>query len=375
MNNTDNAKLRNYVIVYQDNGYADYNRDLALHMQDRLSNMHINIPIMPDSEEPVENEILIGHTNREESEAAYTGFFAPERMRYTIDLVGKKYVLAGYEWFSTKKAIDVVCDAIEGGKAPEACCIKNQGMHSPCPGRCARYRALHYNVMVEWLGWGCGGILEGPIYKRREPLANIVLGYAPDFICFCEVFERWSVNLAELFGDKYSFICLDRADNNASNRTPLAYDRKKFRLIEGGYENLYSNQFINHRVITWGLLEERETGNRILVCGTHWDSSGNEDDLLKEARACEELINQKREQYGVEVILMGDFNTRRGFRSYEDLVESCSLIDVEDEELSRRSVDHVFVSRQVKVVSCTRENGKSGQFASDHPPVICDFNI
>lgn len=375
MNNTDNAKLRNYVIVYQDNGYGEYNRDLALHMQMRLAEMEINIPIMPDSEEPVEYEILIGHTNRAESEEAYIGFLAPERMHYTIDLVGKKYVLAGYEWFSTKKAIDVVCDAIKGGKAPEAFRTRNQGMHSPCPDRKARYRALHYNVLVEWIGWGSGGILEGPVYKRREPLSNIVLGYAPDFICFCEVFERWSANLPELFGDKYSFICLDRADNNASNRTPLAYDRKKFRLIEGDYENLYSNQHINHRVMTWGLLEERETGKRILVCGTHWDSSGREDDRQKEAKACANLINQKTEQYGVEVILMGDFNTRKNFQAYDDLVTSCSMVDAESDEVSKISVDHIFVSKQIKVASCTRESGKSGQYASDHPPVICDFDI
>jgi mRNA deadenylase 3'-5' endonuclease subunit Ccr4 len=248
-------------------------------------------------------------------------------------------------------------------------------MHSPCPDRKARYRALHYNVLVEWIGWGSGGILEGPVYKRREPLSNIVLGYAPDFICFCEVFERWSANLPELFGDKYSFICLDRADNNASNRTPLAYDRKKFRLIEGDYENLYSNQHINHRVMTWGLLEERETGKRILVCGTHWDSSGREDDRQKEAKACANLINQKTEQYGVEVILMGDFNTRKNFQAYDDLVTSCSMVDAESDEVSKISVDHIFVSKQIKVASCTRESGKSGQYASDHPPVICDFDI
>ena len=170
MNNTDNAKLKNYTIVYQDNGYGDYNRDLALHMQKRLSDRGINIEIIPDSEPAVELEILIGHTNREESEAAYSGMFAPEIMHYTVDYVNNKYVLAGYEWFSTKKAIDVVCDAIKGGKAIEDCKTKNQPMYYPMQERQGKYRALHYNILVEWVNWGCGGILEGPIYKRREPL-------------------------------------------------------------------------------------------------------------------------------------------------------------------------------------------------------------
>ena len=375
MNNTDNAHLKKYVIVYQDNGYGEYNLDLALHMQKRLSERGINIPVMPDSEEPVEYEILIGHTNREESEAAYTGFFAPERMHYTIDLVGKKYVLAGYEWFSTKKAIDVVCDAVRLGKAPENFRHRNKEMHGKAPERDGAYRALHYNVLVEWINWGCGGILEGPVYKRREPLSNIILSYSPDFICFCEVFERWAANLSEILGHQYSFIYLDRTDNNHSNRTPLAYDRTKFRLIECAYENLPTTQHINFRVMTWGLLEERSTGKRLLVCGTHWDSSNCEPDRQKQALICAEVINELSRKHSAEVIFMGDFNTRTGLAAYDDLLANCPLVDAEGDARTDWSVDHIFVSKNIKVNCCKRETGKSQNYASDHAPVICDFDF
>ena len=375
MNNTDNAKLKNYTIVYQDNGYGDYNRDLALYLQSKLAERGINIPIMPDSEDPTEFEILIGHTNREESEAAYTGMFAPEIMHYTIDFVGNKYVLAGYEWFSTKKAIDIACDAMKGGKTIQDCRTRNQPMFGPAPQREGKYRALHYNILVEWVNWGCGGILEGPVYKRREPMANIVLDHAPDFICFCEVFERWAATLPELFGHKYSFVCIDRADNNAANRTLVAYDRKKFRLLEGGYENIPAVPSINHRVMTWGLLEERETGKHILVCGTHWESTPRESDRQKQAIMCAELINQKSAQYNAEIILMGDFNTRTGLAAYEDLVANCPLIDAEGDTRTEWSVDHIFVSKNIKVASCKRRTGMAQNFASDHQPVICDFDF
>ena len=375
MNNTDNSHFKKYVIVYQDNGYGEYNRDLALYMQKRLSERGINIPIMSDSEEPVEYEILLGHTNRPESEAAYIGFFAPERMHYTIDMVGKKYVLAGYEWFSTKKAVDVVCDAMRSGKAPEDFRDRNKAMHTAAPERSGTYRALHYNVLVEWVNWGSGGILEGPVYKRREPLANIILSYSPDFICFCEVFERWATTLPELLGEQYSFIRLDRADTNGSNRTPLAYDKKKFRLIESAYENLPSVQSINYRVMTWGLLEERSTGKKLLVCGTHWDSTREESVRQKQALVCAEVVNELSAKYGAEVIFMGDFNTRTGLAAYDDLLTNCPLVDAEGDSRTDWSVDHIFVSKNIKVNYCKRESGKSQNYASDHAPVICDFDF
>ena len=374
MNNTDNANLKKYVIVYQDNGYGDYNRDLALYFQAKLSEQGINIPIVSDSEEPVENEILIGHTNRSESEAAYTGIFAPEIMHYTIDMIGKKYVLVGYEWFSTKKAIDKAYELIKVGKAIEDGKTRNCPLHGAFPEKVGKYRALHYNVMAEWVNWGCGGILEGPVYKRREPLTNLVRGYAPDFICFCEVFERWAATLPELFGETYSFICLDRTDNNASNRTPLAYNRKKFRLIEGGYENIGVVPTINHRVMTWGLLEDRENGKRILICGTHWESYPNEGDRQKQAVMCAELVKQKSKQYQTEVLFMGDFNTFIGFSAYKQLVADSELLDVEANP-HRGAVDHIFASKNIDVKYTNRESGKSWEYASDHAPVICDFDF
>ena len=375
MNNTDNLHLKNYVIIYQDNGYGEYNRDLALYLQSSLSEMGIDIPIAPDSEEACECEILLGHTNRHESETAYTGALALEIMHHTIELIGKKYVIAGYEWFSTKKAIDSVLTAMKGGKSIEACRTKNQIFYSGAPSRYGAYRSLHYNVLVEWVNWGCGGILEGPIYKRKEPMENIIMQYSPDFICFCEVFERWAATLPEMIGRKYSFISMDRTDSNASNRTPLAYDRAKFRLIDGGYENIPAVLSVNYRVMTWGLLEERSTGKRILVCGTHWESTRDEADRQKQALMCSEFINKKSAEFGAEVIFMGDFNTRTGLAAYDDLLENCPLVDAEGDNRTNWSVDHIFVSKNIKVKYCKREAGMGQKYASDHAPVICDFDF
>ena len=375
MNNTDNKKLKKYVIVYQDNGYSEYNRDLALYLQGSLSEKGIHIPIISDAEEPTQYEILLGHTNRYESEAAYVGGVGLEIMHYTVDLVGNKYVIAGYDWFSTKKAIDTVLTAMNGGKSIEDCRTRNQVLYGGAPKRSGTYRALHYNVLVEWVNWGCGGILEGPIYKRKEPMENIILQYAPDFICFCEVFERWAATLPEMIGDRYSFICMDRKDNNASNRTPLAYDRKKFRLVDGGYENIAAVPSVNHRVMTWGLLEERCTGKKILVCGTHWESTRDEADRQKQALMCSAFINQKSAEYGVEIIFMGDFNTRTGLAAYDDLLSNCPIVDAEGDSRTNWSVDHVFVSKNIKVNYCKREAGMGQKYASDHAPVICDFDF
>ena len=79
--------------------------------------------------------------------------------------------------------------------------------------------------------------------------------------------------------------------------------------------------------------------------------------------------------YGAEVIFMGDFNTRTGLAAYDALLDNCPLVDAEGESRTDWSVDHIFVSKNIKVNSCKRETGKSQNYASDHSPVICDFDF
>ena len=136
-----------------------------------------------------------------------------------------------------------------------------------------------------------------------------------------------------------------------------------------------SFDLLNYRVMTWGLMEERESGKHILVCGTHWESTPRESDRQKQAMMCAELINQKSKQYNAEILFMGDFNTRTGLAAYDDLLANCPLVDAEGDEKTNWSVDHIFVSKNIKVASCKRRTGMAQNYASDHPPVICDFDF
>ncbi len=368
------ADLKKYTIVYEDNGYGDYNKDTAEYLRDKLFEIiGAELPVICDADDTVEYEIILGHADREEAHGIYSATDAPERMHYTVERVGDKYVLGGDEWFSTRHAVDKALEAIKGGKRIEDYRTHNEPMLKPFPARAGKYRALHYNILVEWVNWGCGGIIEGPIYKRVEPIMGIIDGYAPDFLCFCEVFERWAATLPAYLGHKYSFSCVDRGDN-ASNRTLVAYDRKKFKLLENGFENIAAVKSVNYRVVNWALLEDRESGNRILVCGTHWESTPNESDRQKQAAMTADIIKKMTEKYGAEAIIMGDFNTRPPRAAYSDFVTLSGMYDVEGGEGCAQSVDHIFATKGIKVAAVRREKAQYTDYASDHKPVMCDFD-
>lgn len=362
-----------YVIVYADDAYSMYNRDTAVHMRDRLSAECGFAPeIRSDVEPAAEHEFLIGRTGRPESVALYAGADCPQRMHYTVCRVGGKLLAAGNDWFSDKMAVDALCDAIAAGDAEKAF-GKNIRLLGDFPARRGTLRALSYNILVEYVNWGCGGLLEGPVHKRAEAITGIIEGISPDLICLCEVFERWAATLPEYLGKRYNFLRLDREENSC-NRTVLLYDKRVFREIKSGYDDIPVFRSVNNRILAWGLLERRSDGKRLLVFGTHWECTTDED-RVKQGTHMAELMREKIEKYGCESICAGDFNCVSPNMAYKNFVEKSGLRDAEEGHVPEWSVDHIFVSDKIQVAQCERIMENCTQYASDHKPLFCDFEL
>ncbi len=360
---------KNYTVIYANDANVEFHLKNANFF---LEATGLAFHVQADNETPCEYEILLGRVDREESRALYASSDAPDLMHYTVCVKGNKILIAGYDYFSTKQAILYVKEQLAGGVVINAIPARiNEALLAPFPEKAASIRALHYNILVEYIGWGCGGLLDGPVQTRVEPICGIIRGYDPDVLCLCEVFERWAMCLPMWLADRYQFVCLNRADGY-SNRTVLAFKKNALRLIECGYEDIPAVKTINKRVMVWALLEDRASGKRFIAVGTHWESTSDED-RQKQAVLMPELIQALRDRFcGTEVIAMGDFNGKMSAPSYKMFVEKSGMLDADGVDWS---VDHIFVTDGIKVMGTNREVEHFATQASDHKAVRCDFEV
>ena len=203
--------------------------------------------------------------------------------------------------------------------------------------------------------------------------ASIINGYAPDAIVLCEVFEGWASLLPSMLPD-YTMVCATR-DDGKSNRTPIAYRTDRFTLVDSGYRDVYVKyDETNNRVVTWAVLEDKMTKERLIVFGTHWEVT-TEENRVKQAEMTAELIKEITAKYSGAVILAGDFNTRVGNDSYNKLAELTGYTDAVA-NTPGVAVDHIFFdSNKVTVSSAVIDSKHNTEYASDHLPIICDIEL
>jgi endonuclease/exonuclease/phosphatase family metal-dependent hydrolase len=142
------------------------------------------------------------------------------------------------------------------------------------------------------------------------------------------------------------------------------------------------------RTMTWMVLVDRESSQKLLVANTHFDHRG-EEARLESAKLVNRFLAEKGK--GMPIILMGDFNCLPDSDPYKTIVDAtqeCPLMDARQRSLKppagpsstwngfksiepNRIIDHVFVSRNLDVFSYKVLNPytEAGRFASDHLPI------
>ncbi len=363
--------IANAQVVYADDEFAVYRREAAKELSVKLGEIVGAQPaVCSDEEAEAEHEILLGPCRRTEAQRLYEQ--EPLAwMSFRVKTEGDKILLAGNTPFTDLRACDCFLEALQAGRDSVEC--DRSVLPEAFPERRGDLRAMTYNVLVEYAGWGSGGILRGPVPYRMEPVTGIIRGYLPDILCCEEVFERWATVLPHLLGKTYDTIELNRPDGY-SNRTTMLYRKETVRVLASGYEDIPIIKSVNYRVVVWALLEMRATGKRFLACGTHWECTTDED-RTKQAELMSRIIGRLQERYGVECISMGDFNCLPQSNAYVRFLELSGMKDCEGMDGCRWSVDHIFHTKGLYPFGFGRESGQAARFASDHQPLYCDFSF
>lgn len=361
--------IKDYRIVWADDEYAAYHRETADELAGKIREITgAELPVQSDEEAETEREILLGPVRRTETQRLYEQL---DWMSFCVKEEKSKILLAGNTPFTDLRACDCFAEALQTGMPLFDC--PQSALPEKFPEKKGEVRAMTYNVLVEYAGWGAGGILRGPVPYRMEPVTGIIRGYEPDILCCEEVFERWATVLPHLLGRAYGTIEMDRPDGY-SNRTFLLYRKRTVRVLASGYEDIPIIRSVNKRVVVWALLELVATGKRFLAFGTHWECTTDED-RTQQAEKMGEMMERLRKQYGVESISMGDFNCLPKSNAYARYLERSGQKDCEGTGGCDWSVDHIFHTDGLIPRGFGRESGQAASYASDHFPLYCDFSF
>lgn len=156
---------------------------------------------------------------------------------------------------------------------------------------------------------------EQTVGNRKYLINEMIREQDPDICCFQEcnpkTMRKGDNGIGELLADSYTEICSDKADINF---TPVFIRKSKFDVICEGYFQYDGLNDIGSKSATYAVLKRNDGGKAFAVVSTHfWWDHGEKSDRQREENACElkRLANKLTSEYGVPVIISGDFNSGR----------------------------------------------------------------
>ena len=368
------VSLSEYRIVYPTNLKTNTEIGLYLEMAHEVQDLigtrcGYVLKICPDSVEPSPYEILIGKTNRAESADWYASADGPRQLDYGVTVRNQKLLIYSGGLYSLESAVKDFSKSLSKLTTPAmdgAAGSMSTLWDSSVPAAKGDYRFMTYNILFEDYATGFS---PAEVEIRKELVSGLLMEYLPDVVALQEHFEQWGNQLPELIDAEYSYVCFKRADG-VVNRSPLIYRTDRFNLVESAMIELDKTVTNNRRVVTWCILEDKETKDQFAVIGTHWDPF---DDSIKleNAKATAQIAAQLQSQRGLPVIAMGDFNSIPGTGSYVTFRSQGGFEKV----TATSGVDHIFYSNQFTAVAQGFEQNNCARKASDHFPVWMDVTL
>ncbi len=253
---------------------------------------------------------------------------------------------------------------------------------APSAPQSATVSVMSWNILNP--AWG-----GGPAVLRSESFVKTVNDYLPDVIGLQEASSSWHKEFDAL-PDNYVAVNALTASGDAA-MTTFFVNSDKLTLLDNGIEDLDSGSAI--RVVSWAVLEVKDTAVRFLLTNTHPDS--RETQCLLHTEKYLAVADRLQQEHDLPMVSVGDFNAIESSAAYQ-LSISAGRIDckyADGVELKndidsyllgdyggkittgQGSRDHVFVKGDITPVSFETIHTDDTLVVSDHLPVIAEITI
>jgi len=361
-----------YSIVYAHGEEAS--RILAEQFVEVLSEKtgHV-LTIRSDAEPASGKEILLGSTNRSEC-SAMTG--TVEAGTCVIGAEGDYVYARGTNCTGNYYAMWALVDAMMGSISLEQNVVLESVVIKEVPMEKDNLTAMSFNVYYSDL-----------TEQRMESVKQTILNYLPDTVGIQEAVPEWMDYLDASLGGIYAHVGLGREGGSNGEHSAIFYKRDRFELIETGTKWLSKTpdsvskfeESSLFRIVTYALLQDKTTGEKILVANTHLDHTNSKARDLQVAVLLE-ILEEYREY---PIVLTGDFNTSPGSNAYrivtEELTDSSKIAETADEHgtYGVSVIDYAFVSKEnINVVHYqVITEDANGIQPSDHNPVLIEYTV
>ncbi len=232
---------------------------------------------------------------------------------------------------------------------------------------------------------------------RRDMVYGVIRERKPDFVGLQEAWKFQLDDILEALTD-YEFIGRSREYAPETGEwCPILYRKDRFAVAEQATfwlsetpEEPGSTSWSNHlsRICSWGLFEDKISGQTIHIYNTHFDHQSQQA-REKSALLCRESIRLQTQSS--HWVFMGDLNADEDTKAIKHLTSAgeAAMIDtfrvlhpdkLESGTLSRwighqdgRKIDYVFVSRdkapEILKAEIIFDHNEEGRYPSDHYPV------
>lgn len=403
------TELKNFRIVISQKATVNetvFANFLRYHLKEKYGHV---LEIVDDSEPATANEIVVGLTTRNFESIGLSEFkisVSNENLNFLADDLRSYETLYSYvsDTFFGNAQKKIVLD---NGFSYVGTADNNlfDGTVTASE-RLGDIRVMYYNVFNTTQT--CGGP------EVRQPLQEEILAtYLPDVLGTQEFSSYYHADFAPIL-KKLGYDSIS-TPAGSKNYTELWYRTSHLTVVESGWHLFSGPNDANSKSCTWAVFEVKSSGKRFAVMNAHWMWAAPGIDqaaaLEENAKETLDILNTILAKHGnISVIFGGDLNTNSTratalkslnalkssgkFKYAWDIAESkndrnsCGEYAVYDSELKTyidwdvkadktyvQSLDHAFVTNSTVVKRFVTLVSLYTYWASDHHPIVVEFDL
>ncbi len=371
--NSEETSIFEFTIVYPEKGESFEYLCAELLVSVIAETTGYCLEIIPDSSEKQPYEILIGNTNRSDTELN----LADNESCITVQW--DKIQFSGNSHAALLNAVREFSDMIQPQGSEYLVLAEDRAYRSHFDS--TTLTAMSFNIL-------CSKMEK----DRIERVIQMIKNYMPDTFGVQEATPQWMQLLDKNFGDLYGYVGEGRDGGNSGEYSAIFYNKTKFSVLESGTKWLSDTpdkvskvpQSSLNRIFTYALLQCLKDNREIMFVNTHFEHTSNTA-REHQAEVLKDFLMEYTDDY--PLVLTGDFNTTYNSKAFDivqqgNVSDAMSLSETTDPGptftnfgSANSIIDFIFVTPNAITVKDYRvcDEEIDGNFPSDHHPVLIEY--